>query len=336
MQHFSESGMSSNGHGYPPVEVLDPQYPPLREIPRLPRRRRAPSIWPALVLFLLTVLSTLSVGTEFALSYSQNREPFSGDQNPFAMMLTPFEHPHLLAMGVPFSFTLLVILMVHEMGHFLACRIYGIDASYPYFIPAPTLFGTFGAFIRIRSPITTRRALFDVGIAGPIAGFVIAAPAMVYAIATAKIVPGIASHADLLFGDPPFARMLIGALYPGVDPHSVLLPPIGRAAWMGFFATGLNLLPAWQLDGGHILFSLAPDKHHQASLAVGLALLGLGIYTWHVWVAWGLLLTILSLRYKHPPLYDPWERLDFTRYALAALAIGIFLLSFMIWPTTNP
>src|SRR5579863_3225186 len=109
MQHFSESGMSSNGHGYPPVEVLDPQYPPLREIPRLPRRRRAPSIWPALVLFLLTVLSTLSVGTEFALSYLQNREPFSGDQNPFAMMLTPFEHPHLLAMGVPFSFTLLVI-----------------------------------------------------------------------------------------------------------------------------------------------------------------------------------------------------------------------------------
>jgi len=325
--------MSNNGH--PPVEVLDPQYPPLREMPRVPRRR-PPSIWPALVLFLLTVLSTLSVGTEFALSYAENREPFSGMQDPFSMMLTPFRHPRLLALGVPFSFTLLVILMVHEMGHFIACRIYGIDASYPYFIPAPTLFGTFGAFIRIRSPITTRRALFDVGIAGPIAGFVIAAPAMAYAVATAKIIPGLAAHADLLFGNPPLTRLFVHLFYPGADLHSILLPPIGRAAWMGLFATGLNLLPIWQLDGGHILFSLAPDKHRQASLAVGLTLIALGIYTWHVWVAWGLILTVLSLRYRHPPLYDPWEQLDAKRYVLAAVAIAIFVLSFMIWPTTNP
>jgi len=327
--------MSSNGHGQVPVEVLDMRYPPMPEIRRVPQRK-PPTIWPALILFLLTVVSTLSVGTEFALSYAQNREPFSGTQDPFALMLTPFRHPHLLALGVPFSFTLLVILMAHEMGHFIACRIYGIDASYPYFIPAPSIFGTFGAFIRIRSPITTRRALFDVGVAGPIVGFLIAAPAMLYAVATAKIVPGLASHSFIVFGDPPLMRLFVSHLYPGVDPHSVLLPPVGRAAWMGLFATALNLLPVWQLDGGHILFSLAPDKHRQASLAVSLALIGLGIYTWYGWFAWGFILTILSLRYRHPPLYDPWERLDANRYVLAAVAIAIFVLSFMVWPTTNP
>jgi membrane-associated protease RseP (regulator of RpoE activity) len=327
--------MSGNGHGQLPVEVLDARFRILPEMPRV-SPPKPPPLWPALSLFLITVLTTLSVGTEFALSYAQNREPFSGDQNPFAMMLTPFQHPHLLVLGVPFSFTLLVILMAHEMGHYIACRIYGIDASYPFFIPAPTLFGTFGAFIRIRSPITTRRALFDVGIAGPIVGFLIAAPAMAFAVASSKIVPNVQNGVDLLFFDPPLVHWLKILFHPNVDPSWVLLTPVGRAAWMGLFATALNLLPVWQLDGGHILFSVAPDKHRQASLAVALAIVGLGIYAWHVWLIWGFALTVLCLRYRHPLFYDPWETLDAKRRLLTLVAVAIFILCFTPWPTSNP
>src|SRR5271154_4020367 len=208
----------SDGNGYTrtPVEILDIHSPPLADFP--PPRPPRDALWPALILFLLTVVSTLAVGAEFGLSYAQNREPFSGYQDPFALMLLPFRHPALLALGIPFSFTLLLILFTHEMGHYVACRIYGIDASYPYFIPAPTLFGTFGAFIRIRSAITTRRALFDVGLAGPVAGFAIAAPVMAFAIATSRIVPGVQNTAAIIFGQPPLMRFFIELFHPHMNP----------------------------------------------------------------------------------------------------------------------
>src|SRR5215470_2017665 len=237
MGSMTGSNSSGNGHGRIPAELIETQLPSTLEL--RPARARPRPLWLAMVLFLLTVLSTLAVGSEFALSYAQNREPFSGDLNPFAMMLLPFSHPQLLAMGVPFSFTLLSILMAHELGHYFACRIYGIDASYPYFIPAPTLFGTFGAFIRIRSPITTRRALFDVGLAGPVVGFLFAAPAMALGVAWSKIVPGVENGSDLLFGDPPLQRMMNAMFHPHVASASLLMHPIGRAAWMGMFATAL-------------------------------------------------------------------------------------------------
>lgn len=323
--------MGDNGHGQFPVEVLDARFP---DVPRMNvvSPPKPPSIWPALTLFLLTVVSTLSVGSEFALSYLENREPFSGTQDPFAMMLLPFRHPHLLVLGVPFSFTLLVILMAHEMGHWIACRIYGINASYPYFIPAPTLFGTFGAFIRIRSPITTRRALFDVGIAGPIVGFLIAAPVMAYAVATAKIVPGVENNSQILFGNPPLIRLFAAIYHPHINVGWLLLSPVGRAAWIGLFVTALNLLPIWQLDGGHIFFSVAPEKHQKISLAAALALVGMGIYTSYAWLPLGFILTILCLRYKHPPFYDSWEQLDAKRRLLAFVALAIFILCFTPWP----
>src|SRR5271168_1318592 len=203
----------SDGNGYTrtPVEILDIHSPPLADFP--PPRPPRDALWPALILFLLTVVSTLAVGAEFGLSYAQNREPFSGYQDPFALMLLPFQHPALLMLGIPFSFTLLLILFTHEMGHYVACRIYGIDASYPYFIPAPTLFGTFGAFIRIRSPITTRRALFDVGLAGPVAGIVLAIPAMAYAVATARVVPHVDATEAIVFGHPLLEWIFLKAFY---------------------------------------------------------------------------------------------------------------------------
>lgn len=322
---------AGNGHGVVPPEIIEMKFPRLVEPPPAPRVRHRP-FWPALILFLLTVISTLAVGAEFARSYAQNREPFSEDQNPFATMLVPFEHPEMLLLGVPFSFTLLAILFTHEMGHYVACKIYGIDVSYPYFIPAPTLFGTFGAFIRIRSPITTRRALFDVGLSGPVAGFLIAAPAMAFAVATSRVVPGVEITAPMIFGNAPLTSLFIEMFHPNVNPSWVLLSPVGRAAWVGFFATALNLLPVWQLDGGHIVYSLTSRYHHRISLGVAGILLVLGALAWSGWYLWGGLLLILNLRFRHPPVYDHWEPLDPSRRVWAVAALAIFLACFTLWP----
>jgi membrane-associated protease RseP (regulator of RpoE activity) len=319
-----------NGHTRTPVEILDIPFAPPADFrpPRPPRD----SLWLPLLLFLLTVVSTLAVGAEFGLSYAQNREPFSGYQDPFAMMLLPFKHPALLALGIPFSFTLLLILFTHEMGHYVACRIYGIDASYPYFIPAPTLFGTFGAFIRIRSAITTRRALFDVGLAGPVAGFVVALPALAYGVATSRIVPGAEESSAVVFGHPLLTRWLSALFHPHIDVSWLLLNPVGRAASIGLLVTALNLLPAWQLDGGHIMYSLTSARHARVSLIVSLGLIGLGIVAWHGWATWGVILLILSLRFRHPPVYDQWQPLDPARRSWAVGALVIFVMCFTPWP----
>ncbi|MGH9736409.1 MAG: site-2 protease family protein [Candidatus Acidiferrales bacterium] len=325
---------NGNGHGHFPVEVLDPGFSRVAQFQ--PAEIKPRPIWPATVLFLLTVLSTLIVGSEFALSYLQNREPFSTTGTMMQMIVGPLRHPDLLALGVPFSFTLLLILMAHELGHYFACRIYGIDASYPYFIPAPTLFGTFGAFIRIRSPITTRKALFDVGLAGPVVGFVLAVPAIAYGVAQAKVVPNVQSTAVIVFGTPLLMRWFIEWFHPNVNPSWVLLHPIARAAWVGLFATALNLLPVWQLDGGHIVYSLSSRLHQRISLAAGLTLVASGIYWWRGWIFWGLVLTVLALRFRHPPLYDPWERLGRARWIWAVIALAIFIVCFTPWPAYTP
>ena len=323
-----------NGHGAP-VEIFDASPPFFVEAPP-PRVRRRRPVWPALLLFVLTVISTLSVGSEFARSYARNEQPFTGDENPIVMMLHPLANPKLLLPGVPFSFTLLGILLAHELGHYFTCKLYGIDVSYPYFIPAPTLFGTFGAFIRIRSPIMSRRALFDVGLSGPVVGFLIAVPAVPYAIATSKIVPGAQADAAILFGNPPLMRLFIALFHPRVDPASLLLNPIGRAAWVGLFATALNLLPVWQLDGGHIVYSLASEQHRKISLALAVGLLALGRFAWSGWYGWGGLLLILSLRFPHPPLLNRWEPLGSSRRLWALVGLVIFILCFTPWPATTP
>jgi len=167
------------------------------------------------------------------------------------------------------------------------------------------------------------------------AGFVIAAPLMAYGIAISKIVPGAQDNSDLVFGIPPLMHIFNGIFHPGTEPTSILLNPIGRAAWFGLFATALNLLPVWQLDGGHILYSLASKKHKEISLAVSLGLIGLGIYRWRGWALWGIVLLILSLRFRHPPVYDRWEELNASRKLLAILAVAIFALCFTVWPFNN-
>lgn len=292
--------------------------------PAIPLRRRPIAL--NLILFFLTVVTTLSVGASLSLAYARNQPGYSLALNPLSVLLLPFRHPEQLLAGIPFSFTLLGILMAHELGHYLTCRHYGISASYPYFIPFPNIIGTLGAFIRIRSPIVNRKALFDVGISGPIVGFLFALPALAIAIAHSKIIPGSQFDGALILGNPPLLKMLARYIHPGVLVSDISLHPVGRAAWVGLFATALNLLPVGQLDGGHIVYSLAGRRHRYVSWAFCVFLIYLGTFYWGGWISFAILLLFLGMR--HPALLDPGQELDASRKWFALVALAIFLLCF--------
>ena len=316
--------------GAPPPADTGPQFTVTPEgwvESQLPPRLASRQVWLPLLLFFLTALSTLAVGSEFAMAYAHNRAPFV---NGFAFYIDLWREPSLLLMGIPFSFTLLTILGAHELGHYFACRYYNIRATYPYFIPAPTIIGTMGAFIQIRSPIVNRKALFDVGIAGPVVGFLFAVPALALAIVFSKIVPAAEVDSPLVFGEPLLSRLLMAFLRPGVDAADLLLHPVGRAAWVGLFATALNLLPAGQLDGGHIVFALNSENHRRISFAVALTLVPLGVFLWGGWIFWAVLLFLFGFR--HPRLLDRWEPIDTRRRLWAIVALLIFLMCFIPVP----
>jgi membrane-associated protease RseP (regulator of RpoE activity) len=208
-----------------------------------------------------------------------------------------------------------------------------VEASLPYFLPAPTLIGTFGAFIRIRSPIFQRSHLFDIGVAGPIAGFVLLVPAMAVGVAWSKVLPGIGAESELRFGAPLIERLLEAALFPGADPSDIYLHPMARAAWAGALATALNLLPIGQLDGGHVMYSFVGERWHRvlSRVFVG-ALVALFAITWYVgWLLWAVLLYFLAL--KHPVIYDP-APLGSGRRWLGLGAAAMLLLCFTVIPMT--
>jgi membrane-associated protease RseP (regulator of RpoE activity) len=278
-------------------------------------------------LLALTLLTTTIVGVVLAQSFQYNR-PLDFDQY-LSVFATLQARPLLLFDGLAFSITLMTILLAHELGHYFACRYYGIDASLPYFLPCPSPIGTLGAFIRIRSPIYTRQALFDVGIAGPLAGFIVVVPALIIGVASSKVVPGIAERGDLTFGVPAIQRALEWLLFPGVRSGDILLHPVARAAWVGILATALNLLPIGQLDGGHILYAFTGRRHKLLSRIFVLALVPLGIFYSHSWLVWAALLFFFGLR--HPVIYDV-TKLDRNRTALGLVALAIFLLTFTLAP----
>lgn len=287
------------------------------------------------MLFFLTLCTCLVAGTQFAIAFANNQAA-SFDEFGSAFTLV-YKHPAALAAGLPFALTLLTILLAHELGHFFACRHHRIRSSYPFFIPFPSLIGTFGAFILIRSPIRTARALFDVGASGPLVGFIFAVPALAYGILHAKFVPSLAEFqsADIVFGTPLLLRFLSAWLQPGVSPGALLLHPIGRAAWVGLFATSLNLLPAAQLDGGHILRSINSRLHRLMSVFLPIVLLALAAMKfWDGWYIWGVML--LGLRvFRIAPIYDPTP-LDTNRRLGVLLAFLVFLLCFMPAPIYIP
>ena len=306
----------------PPAQsryVPVPRHPPLKTLVL------------ACFLFLVTLATCLVAGTQFAAAYAQN-EAVSWDEFIRAFTLI-YQHPLALASGLPFALTLLLILLAHELGHFFACRHHHIHSSYPFFIPFPTLIGTLGAFILIRSPIRTTRALFDVGASGPLVGFIVAVPALIFGILHAKLVPGLGdpAHANVVLGTPLILRFLAALFHPGVPASSLLLHPVGRAAWVGLFATSLNLLPAAQLDGGHILRSLSARAHRYSSIALPLVLVTLALlHFWAGWYVWGALLLIIRF-FRFIPIYSPVP-LDNNRRIAAAFTLLIFILCFMPAP----
>jgi membrane-associated protease RseP (regulator of RpoE activity) len=325
---------TGNGNGRVPVQLIPPEPPgPRRGFlrGRFARRARKPisrarSFTIAIGLFIVTVVSTLAAGVDFATAYAENRIPAFDDF--LGAYVRAFHDPQSLLIGLPFAATILGILLVHELGHYFTCRYYALAATYPYFIPAPTFIGTMGAFIRIRSPIINRKSLFDVGLSGPVVGFAVAVPAMAVAILQSKVVPGI-SASDISFGVPLAMRILAALLRPGVVVTDLLLNPIGRAAWVGLLATSLNLLPGGQLDGGHVLYSLASGAHKHATLITALALAPLAWF-WPGWIIWAILL--LAIGFRHPPLMDRFEPLDMKRRVWAGVGLAIFILSFMPAP----
>ncbi|HEX8161567.1 MAG TPA: site-2 protease family protein [Pyrinomonadaceae bacterium] len=252
-------------------------------------------------------------------------------------------HPSLIAQGLTFAAALLSILAAHESGHYVACRRYNVEATLPFFIPAPPLFlaGTFGAFIKIKSPIPTRRALFDIGVAGPLAGFVVIIPVAVAAILTTHPAPPLpasaseASGALVYFNDPPLLRLLARALR--MDIANAAPNPFYFAAWIGLLVTSLNLLPVGQLDGGHAVFSVFGERAHRLvgrfAFAAMLALAVLG-WLWHHapgGFVYAVLLFVM-LRLPHPRATHEEATLGRARLAVAWLTLAVFLLCFEPFP----
>ncbi len=294
-----------------PFAVPFPEAPPVRRRPRFIHA----------ALFLATVVSTMYVGS-----------------GHYAGFMTDFTRnvPSVSFLdGAWYSLTILAILGVHEMGHYLACRYYRIDASLPYFLPAPLLTGTIGAFIRIHDRIPTKPILFDVGAAGPIAGFIVAVPALFLGIALSRVTPLPDDGAGLLMlGEPLLfqgASWLIWGTIP--DGYSINLHPMGFAAWFGLLATALNLFPIGQLDGGHIAYAALGSRSTTLTLGAVAVVVALTFVS-ASWIVWAILMVVMLFLVgpRHPRTIDDHIPLDPTRRLVALAAAVIFVICFTPTP----
>jgi membrane-associated protease RseP (regulator of RpoE activity) len=317
LPNLNSSSAASELEGYRPTIVH--RLPSSIPIPEPEKELTNGRLFFHLLLLGLTVLTTTAVGVFWF--YGTPSSP---------------TFPLGLANGIIYSFTIVTILGAHEMGHYIACRWYGVRATLPYFIPVPLPpIGTFGAFIKIKSPIPSRRALFDIGIAGPLAGFVFAVPAAYVAhyFAVADT-PAASSEGEILINDPLLFQLFqqIFDLPPVINNNPVLW-----AAWVGIFMTSLNLVPVGQLDGGHVTFAVfGPRGHRRIALGCYLAVIGLAIYTMSnklplTWIVYGVILTLM-LRIGHPQVVDQSEPLGFTRKLVAVIGLLVFILSFIPVP----
>lgn len=272
------------------------------------KRRAAERPWTQVFLFIATVVTTLLAG---ALQQGVN----------------PFTEPTRLLAGLPFSVSLLSILGIHELGHYFTARRYGVQVTLPYFIPAPPpmIVGTFGAFIKMKSPVIDRRSLFDIGIAGPLAGLVLAIPILMVGLTMSDIVPT-RGHAGISLGSPLLftlvQKVTLGPIPEGMD---VLLHPVAFAGWFGFFVTALNLIPLGQLDGGHIAYALLGRRSERLAFGTAIVLAFLGIAYWPGWLFWAFLAFMLG--FKHPPTMNDVTPLDPGR---RLLGLGALILLFCL------
>lgn len=243
------------------------------------------------------------------------------------------KEPERIFEGLPFAATLMTILLVHEFSHYIASKKHHTEATLPYFIPAPSLIGTFGAFIKMKSPIITRKALIDIGASGPIAGFIVSVFASVVGLSMSKVVPlqTIEGTPAITLGDSILfsylAQLMLGVT---PDEHDILLHPVAFAGWIGLFITFLNLMPIGQLDGGHIAYAVFGNRHKQISMALVLILMLLGLFYWEGWAVWSILMLILGI--KHPPVIY-WEiPLDTRRKFISILCLIILIITFIPSP----
>jgi len=287
-----------------------------------PRRKFQDRVWLHALLLVSTIVTTTLVGT---LQYVNFLSDFTGPER------FPRLSPALLLNGLWYSATLLAILGCHELGHYLACRYYDVDASLPFFLPVPiSITGTLGAFIRIREPIPQKRMLFDIGIAGPIAGFVIAVPALFIGVKMSHLIRIPPDFNGVELGEPLLFKLgawLVWGSMP--DGYSLNLHPMAYAAWWGLLATALNLFPIGQLDGGHISYAvLGRRSSYVTLLMVGVALaLSYFAMSWRVWTALIIAMLFLFGRH-HPRVYDEDVPLDRNRRWLALGALAMFVLCF--------
>jgi membrane-associated protease RseP (regulator of RpoE activity) len=254
-----------------------------------------------------------------------------GDLWPWPWLLA---HPSRFLLGIPFSTALLSILLAHEFGHYFACRAHKIRCTLPWVLPAPTLSGTVGAVIQIRGSIPGRRSLMDVGVYGPIAGYAVSLVVITIGFLLSHVAPaGYAKAQVITFGQPLSLSLVhhaLAGIHPGISGFSEAIPhPVLIAGWIGLFITSLNLLPGGQLDGGHILYAIAPRVHRVATWLLPVLLLIGGVFLWIGWILWAAILCIPALR--HPRVPDD-EALDPKRVWLSAAATLIFVLSFSANP----
>ena len=304
--------------------------------------------WVNALLFALTALTTTAAGMQMGLSMQMALSPGGFDAAPASLLDLGLSD---LVIGLPFSLTLLGILGVHEMGHFLASRGWRVRASLPYFIPFPSMIGTLGAVIKIRSRIPHRRALIDIGAAGPLAGFVMSVAAVIIGLWLSPIVPA-ATFADggISFGNSILSSWLSDVIVGRVpEGYAIYDHPVFTAGWLGLFVTVLNLMPVGQFDGGHIVYAVFGDRAHTLVSRATIVLLGLfwalgPPYDWVTaldvtawigsrwpgWLFWMFLALILGRR--HPPPLDPRSELDGPRRWMGYVSLAIFILCFVPRP----
>jgi membrane-associated protease RseP (regulator of RpoE activity) len=248
----------------------------------------------------------------------------------------PWETPWLLYKGLPFSLTLLVILLCHEMGHYFMARYHDLDVSLPYFLPAPPipfLIGTLGAFIRIRSPILNKPALLDVGAAGPLSGILITLPLLVLGLQLSdiQVAEGTGEWAGIVLGESLLFKIMcwltLGSL---PDNHHIIMHPMAFAGWIGLLVTNINLIPVGQLDGGHVSYALFGERSQQIAKTFYLLLIIFGLVYWYGWLLWVVLLYFMG--FVHPPPLQYWVPLDRKRRLIGYITIAVFILTFMPAP----
>jgi membrane-associated protease RseP (regulator of RpoE activity) len=282
---------------------------------RIPPTIKKNNLWINLILFLATICTTIVAGT------------FLGGANPF-------KEPQSLIIGIPFSFALLLILGAHELGHYFACRSEGIYATLPYFIPVPPPFflGTFGAVIRIKSPIQTKKGLLKVGAAGPIIGFIVAIPVVIVGLKLSKFEYLLPDSKGIILGNSIIFWGLtkLSTLQPELPGYGLSLHPVAFAGWVGMFITAINLSPVGQLDGGHISYALFGKK----SKFIAIPFLGIILILatlWLGWLVWTFVVFIV-IGIKHPPPLNDISSLNLVHKIIGIIALLIFVITFVPLP----